>query len=130
MSSSSIEGIRPVQIADAEPIARSAPRVAHEVDKLSPMQEFESFALRSFVESMLPSEASNFFGSGTAGNIWRSMMAEQIGEQIARAGGIGIAETIARDRGFDTTAATEIRTQEGQSARMRFDALLASTSKP
>ncbi|MEN3792700.1 rod-binding protein [Fulvimarina sp. MAC3] len=130
MSSSPIEGIRPVQSASAEPVARMAPRVAHEVDKLTPMQEFESFTLRSFVEAMLPSEASNFFGSGTAGNIWRSMMAEQIGEQIARAGGIGIAETIAKDRGIETDAAGEIRTQQGQSARMRFDAVLASTTMP
>ncbi|EAU41515.1 hypothetical protein FP2506_13819 [Fulvimarina pelagi HTCC2506] len=117
-------------MADTEAVvARPTPRAAHEVDKLSPLQEFESFALRSFVESMLPSEASNFFGSGTAGNIWRSMMAEQIGEQITRAGGIGIAEMVARDRGLTTEAHSAMKTQSGQSARMRFDSLLASTKK-
>jgi peptidoglycan hydrolase FlgJ len=57
-------------------------------------QEFEAFILQSFVESMLPKNAENTYGKGTAGSIWKSMMAEQIGGQVARAGGIGIAQHI------------------------------------
>ncbi len=57
-------------------------------------QEFEAFVLQSFVESMLPKNAENTYGKGNAGSIWKSMMAEQIGTQVARAGGIGIAEHI------------------------------------
>jgi Rod binding domain-containing protein len=56
---------------------------------------FEAMALASFVEAMLPQRAHAVFGTGTAGQIWRSMLAEQIGAQMARAGGIGIAEQLA-----------------------------------
>ena len=57
-------------------------------------QEFEAFILQTFVDSMLPKDAENTYGKGNAGSIWKSMMAEQIGAQIARAGGIGIAKHI------------------------------------
>jgi peptidoglycan hydrolase FlgJ len=57
-------------------------------------QEFEAFVLQTFIESMLPKDAENTYGKGNAGSIWKSMMAEQIGAQVARAGGIGIAEHI------------------------------------
>lgn len=58
-------------------------------------QQFESFVLQTFIESMLPKDAEATFGKGTAGSIWKSMMAEQIANQIAKAGGIGIAKTVA-----------------------------------
>lgn len=74
--------------------------------ELSPVQKFEGFVLRSFVESMLPSDNSSFFGTGTAGKIWKSMLAERIGDEMAGAGGIGIADMIAR-RGPKAAAAAE-----------------------
>ena len=70
--------------------------VKHEVRKAPPLEQFEGFVLRTFIESMLPTENSAFFGEGTAGSIWRSMMAEEIGNEIAKGGGIGIADTIAK----------------------------------
>lgn len=79
----------------APPSAPIIPLVAHEARAVPPLEQFEGFVLRSFVESMLPSEASSYFGSGTAGAIWRSMMAEEIGNELARGGGIGIASAIA-----------------------------------
>ena len=71
------------------------PLVAHEARKVPPLEQFEGFVLRSFVEEMLPSKASTYFGTGTAGAIWRSMLAEHIGDELARGGGIGIAAAIA-----------------------------------
>jgi peptidoglycan hydrolase FlgJ len=65
--------------------------------ELKPEQAFESFVLRSFIEEMLPKENTAVFGSGTAGNIWRSMLAERIADEMAAGGGIGIAKTISRD---------------------------------
>lgn len=75
-----------------------APLVAHKSRVAPPLEQFEGFVLRSFVESMLPTEASSYFGSGTAGEVWRSMMAEEIGNELAKGGGIGIAASIAADR--------------------------------
>jgi hypothetical protein len=61
---------------------------------LPPSQQFESFVLRTFVESMLPQEDSGYFGTGTAGKIWKSMLAERIGDEMAQSGGIGIAKML------------------------------------
>lgn len=57
-------------------------------------QQFEAFVLQSFIESMLPKDAENVFGKGTAGGVWKSMMAEQMAAQIAKAGGVGIAKQL------------------------------------
>lgn len=83
----------------SSPVAPIIPLVAHEARAVPPLEQFEGFVLRSFVESMLPSEASSYFGSGTAGAIWRSMMAEEIGNELAKGGGIGIAASIANEPG-------------------------------
>jgi peptidoglycan hydrolase FlgJ len=61
-------------------------------------RKFEAFVLQMFVESMLPKDAEQVFGKGTAGNVWRSMMAEQIGNEMARGKGIGIAQQLAKSR--------------------------------
>ena len=71
---------------DAESVEAAKAKKAH--------QDFEAFVLQTFVESMLPKDAENTYGKGSAGSIWKSMMAEQIGAQLSRAGGIGIAKHI------------------------------------
>jgi hypothetical protein len=84
--------------------------------ELSPEKQFESFMLRSFVEEMLPSENSAFFGDGTAGNIWKSMLAERIGEEMAAAGGIGIAEMIGKHNADRARAAGQTLAAEASAA--------------
>lgn len=61
-------------------------------------RKFEAFVLQMFVETMLPQNANEIFGKGTAGTIWRSMMAEQLGNEMAKGGGIGIAKQLAKSR--------------------------------
>ncbi|MBP1178187.1 rod-binding protein [Methylobacterium sp. PvR107] len=80
--------------------------------KGSPAQQFEAFVLQTFVESMLPQEASAVFGKGNAGSIWKSMLAEQLGAQLAKSGGIGIARMIdaAHPETGDATHATRTPT--------------------
>lgn len=63
--------------------------------KESPYKKFEAMVLSTFVESMLPKNATSVYGSGNAGGIWRGMLAQKIGDQVAQAGGIGIAAKIA-----------------------------------
>ncbi|WP_046868870.1 rod-binding protein [Microvirga massiliensis] len=58
------------------------------------LQQFEAFVLQTFVESMLPKNAENTYGKGNTGAIWKSMLAEQIAGQVAKGGGIGIADQI------------------------------------
>jgi peptidoglycan hydrolase FlgJ len=70
-------------------------------------RKFEAFILQMFVESMLPKDASDVFGKGTAGTVWRSMLAEQIGNEMAKGNGIGIAKQLARGRHPADAAGTE-----------------------
>ncbi|MCC8938243.1 hypothetical protein CI1B_12170 [Bradyrhizobium ivorense] len=58
-------------------------------------RKFEAFVLQVFVETMLPQQTQELFGKGTAGNVWRSMLAEQLGNQLAQGKGIGIAKQLA-----------------------------------
>jgi peptidoglycan hydrolase FlgJ len=76
-------------------LARFDPSVSAADPAMEPARQFEAFVLQSFIQSMLPKEADNVFGEGIAGSYWSSMLAEQIGKQMARSGGIGIAEQIA-----------------------------------
>ncbi|MBR0707506.1 MULTISPECIES: rod-binding protein [Bradyrhizobium] len=58
-------------------------------------RKFEAFILQTFVETMLPKESEELFGKGTAGSVWKSMLAEQLGNQLAKGKGIGIARQLA-----------------------------------
>jgi len=58
-------------------------------------RKFEAFILQTFVETMLPKQSEEVFGKGTAGGIWKSMLAEQLGNQLAKGKGIGIAKQLA-----------------------------------
>ena len=70
-------------------------------------RKFEAFILQMFVELMLPKDASDVFGKGTAGTVWRSMLAEQIGNEMAKGNGIVIAKQLARGRHPADAAGTE-----------------------
>ncbi len=74
--------------------------------KNSPYKKFEAMVLSTFVESMLPKNATAVYGSGNAGDIWRSMLAQKMGEQMAEAGGIGIAAKITPKQAEMTAAAS------------------------
>jgi hypothetical protein len=59
-----------------------------------PYKKFEGLVLQQFVEAMMPEKSETVYGKGNAGGIWKSMLAEQIGTQIAKAGGVGIAKML------------------------------------
>jgi Rod binding domain-containing protein len=56
--------------------------------------QLEAFMLQSFVKSMLPKNATQVFGKGTAGEVWKSMLAEKLGQQLAVSGQIGLADRL------------------------------------
>ncbi len=57
-------------------------------------RKFEGMVLQTFIQSMLPQESEAVYGSGLAGDMWKSFMATEIANQMAKAGGIGIAEHV------------------------------------
>jgi peptidoglycan hydrolase FlgJ len=44
----------------------------------NPYQRFEAAMLKSFFEMMLPENADSVFGTGFAGEVWKSMLAESL----------------------------------------------------
>ena len=61
-------------------------------------RKFEGMVLQKFVADMLPKDNAEVFGKGTAGDVWKGMMAEQIANVIAQGNGIGIARTLMVNR--------------------------------
>jgi Rod binding domain-containing protein len=63
--------------------------------------KFEAMVLQTFMQSILPSDTETTYGGGMAGEMWKSLLAEQLGEVLARRGGIGIADRILADHYLD-----------------------------
>jgi len=55
---------------------------------------FEAVMLNSFVSEMLPKDSSAFFGQGLAGDMWKSMLADQVSRQIAKSDALGIGKRL------------------------------------
>jgi len=64
------------------------PAHAKQADKTQ--KAFETVALQVFVESRLPDETSKMFGTGSAGKMWKSLLAEKIASQISNDGRISL----------------------------------------
>lgn len=56
--------------------------------------KFEAMILQNFMQSMLPEESEAVYGAGLAGDMWRSLLAQELATQTAKAGGIGIAARV------------------------------------
>lgn len=54
-------------------------------------RKFEAFILQTWLELLLPTAESGAYGRDQAGGFWRSLMAEQLGDQLARTGALGLA---------------------------------------
>ena len=47
-----------------------------------------------FIGEMLPKDTPSAYGQGYAGDMWRSMLAERVADQIAASGRLGIASRL------------------------------------
>lgn len=88
--------------AESFPAVSSAGVVGRAAAAPSAYRKFEGFVLQILIETMLPKDAS-VFGKGTPGVIWRSMLSEQLGNQLASAGGIGIAKMLEKAHPADSS---------------------------
>lgn len=50
----------------------------------------EQLVLKGLVEAMLPKETGVVFGTGTAGDIWRSFLADQLAMEVGKTVDLGI----------------------------------------
>lgn len=85
-----------ISAANPEEAARAEARLAGLAEKPAPAyRQFEAFLLRNAFESMLPPADDGAYGKGLAGDMWRSMAADQLATTLAESGGIGVARILA-----------------------------------
>jgi len=100
-------------------------------------RKFEAMVLSQFVQTMMPTNAVATFGKGNAGETWKSMLAEKLGEQVARAGGIGLAARLAAAsnarggelKGGEMADATAAASSAQSPATQKFSAPAAAAAK-
>ncbi|MSO93921.1 MAG: rod-binding protein [Rhodospirillales bacterium] len=89
--------------------ARSAPKVAPSANYAKmrkTAEDFEAFFLGQMLQPMFQStEAAEPFGGGNAERMWRSMQVEELGKAFAKAGGVGLANSVLKEM---------LRLQEGK----------------
>jgi flagellar protein FlgJ len=56
--------------------------------------QLEAVVMQTFIQSMLPKNAKHVFGKGLAGDIWKSMLAEKLANELARGGQVGLAKRL------------------------------------
>jgi peptidoglycan hydrolase FlgJ len=85
-------------------------------DKLGQAKtQFEAMMLNSFVGELLPKDTREVFGQGMAGDMWRSMLAEQVSMQIAKSGKLGLARRLFATHEF-APRSTRVGEAAGESA--------------
>jgi flagellar protein FlgJ len=114
--------------AAAAPASRQAPPVAPAPRRGGgdAFAQLEAFVLKTFIESMLPANAETAFGKGTAGEIWKSMLAEQLANEMARSGQVGLARRLAQGLegvGVSAAAAAELPVRSSRPAPALLETL-------
>ncbi len=59
-------------------------------------QQFEALYLRQMLEECMPKDSASLFGEGTAGSVWRSMLADNMATTLSKSGTMGIAQMITK----------------------------------
>ncbi|WP_084705028.1 rod-binding protein [Beijerinckia mobilis] len=69
---------------------------AHTGDtKTKVFKDLEAVLLRNFIESMLPKDMSDIYGHGSAGDMWKSMLADQLSKELSKRIDLGLSRTAA-----------------------------------
>jgi peptidoglycan hydrolase FlgJ len=80
------------------PLAKGGGKVGTTIGQtpspLDEYQKFEAYVLQNFIELMMPKDVQSVYGGGVAGDYWKSLLAEKMAMEIARTGGVGVADTI------------------------------------
>jgi len=82
-------------IGEAARFGNHLSRVAQGKDAKEAGKEFEAMLLSSMIEDMMTDTGESYFGGGFAGDVWKSMMAEQIAAQVAKGTDLGLASKVA-----------------------------------
>ena len=78
-------------------LSAEAGAAQHQPADADAYRKFESLVLGSFIQTMLPEETQSVYGAGLSGDMWKSIMAQHLGEAVSERGGIGIANRLLAD---------------------------------
>lgn len=92
---SAISPFRTTVTEAAAPSADVTESARVEADQIKAGKDFEAMFLRQTLESILPDADNSVFGGGTAGGMWRSMLADRVSGVLAERGVLGISEILA-----------------------------------
>jgi len=56
----------------------------------------EEMLMRQLLQDALPKKAAAVYGAGTAGDVWRSLFAEQLAHAMASAGRVGLSARLVK----------------------------------
>lgn len=95
----------PTESATATPSSTAAPRPTTPLSREEKARtQLEAVFLSQFIGEMLPKDAGGVFGQGYAGDMWRSMLAERVADQIAASGRLGIASRLFAGKPLSSSA--------------------------
>ena len=75
----------------------TADKAAATADPAKKFKKFEAMVLQTFIQNMLPKDTEGVYGTGLAGDMWKSQLSEQLANVMAERGGIGIAKSMLAD---------------------------------
>jgi Rod binding domain-containing protein len=84
-------------------------------------RKFEAMVLSTFVQSMLPKEAGAVYGEGLSGDMWKSLLSQQLGTVIAERGGIGIADHLLKNHYYEGDTKVAVAGVSGGPEKARLD---------
>lgn len=98
MSDLSLPGAEALAVRPVAPPPRPLQRTGDASQAREAAVEFEAVFLSQMLQHMFAGiETDPMFGGGQAEEIYRSMMIEQFGAEMARSGGIGLADAVTRE---------------------------------
>jgi len=83
-------------LADAAKVGRHLSRVHQNQKPEEAAKQFEALLVANMVKDMIGETGASFYGEGFAGDVWKSMMSEQIANQVVEASDFGIADTLVK----------------------------------
>jgi len=82
-------------VGEAARFGNHLSRVAQGKDAKEAGKEFEALLVSNMIEDMMTDTGESYFGGGFAGDVWKSMMAEQIAAQVVKGADLGVGSKIA-----------------------------------
>ena len=79
---------KPAVLSDAG-ISRYSKGIAKEQNPVS--EKFVALMLHEMLETMLPRDTEGIYGEGLSGDMWRSMLSEQVSNQMAKSDKLDLA---------------------------------------